>query len=669
MENRNVVEAECNMENSELIKFVVSTGVTNTTVDATTNITTDISNVTNANSINQVRPIEILYCDPEKAPDSDLGKGSYGEVYFDVKGNAVKIFSEPVDNYLEYSTSSFREITHMLTIQDEKTDIPVVPKIHSIVMGNSFGFTMDKYVCSLNNLLRKPTDQTISKAHTECLDYLVTNLDYFVFKLVYVLAIAQSKSIVHRDVKPCNILIGKNYDIILADWGLSYTKSKVPLVNEFDCEVVTIWYRCPEELLKIYDYCSSYSIDMWSIGIIMLEMLDGRSGLIGRDDEVKSLARIVKLLGFPKDPMTVKAIHNMITKNKVINFPTGSPNTDIIKYICQRIDKLPPFCESFIVACLKWSPNDRITPMQALNHPFLSGFSDTKTLLHYKLTTQNDFTRMIDSIGLGAISYDNIVGNNDWYFFGKPNVLLGEHLTYRDKYVWCYFNFSGSLQIRTLCVMYTDKLMELGPITSTNGNKLESFDINLVCAVYAIVARIFGDQYIEIEDFKKCYKTNDITNEHITFYFKQIIIKFGCYFPTKSCASFQYFLLHMPHQIKHFYRVICTDIMVSGKYIGYMENDLFFVIIDIIKKYCYRSDKNRSKIITFDCYMKNIETFKHSYIERNKILYAQNDLTTSDSTTSSVSAVLSNLETDDIFTIKAIDYIDGPEKGIIFMKD
>ena len=50
---------------------------------------------------------------------------------------------------------------------------------------------------------------------------LVEHLDKIVFKLVYALAMAQDNMIIHRDIKPQNILINADYDVAVADWGIS----------------------------------------------------------------------------------------------------------------------------------------------------------------------------------------------------------------------------------------------------------------------------------------------------------------------------------------------------------------------------------------------------------------------------------------------------------------
>ena len=72
----------------------------------------------------------------------------------------------------------------------------------------------------------------------------------------------------HRDLKPANLLITEDNHLKIADFGMA-KEIGIPS-KELSCNVVTLWYRPPDVLLgSQYDY----SIDIWSVGCIMGELL------------------------------------------------------------------------------------------------------------------------------------------------------------------------------------------------------------------------------------------------------------------------------------------------------------------------------------------------------------------------------------------------------------
>ncbi|NXE44568.1 CDK5 kinase, partial [Ptilorrhoa leucosticta] len=96
----------------------------------------------------------------------------------------------------------------------------------------------------------------------------------FMYQLLKGLAFCHSRNVLHRDLKPQNLLINRNGELKLADFGLARAFG-IP-VRCYSAEVVTLWYRPPDVLFgaKLY----STSIDMWSAGCIFAGALGGRGG-------------------------------------------------------------------------------------------------------------------------------------------------------------------------------------------------------------------------------------------------------------------------------------------------------------------------------------------------------------------------------------------------------
>ena len=108
---------------------------------------------------------------------------------------------------------------------------------------------------------------------------------YFVYQTLRALKTMHSADIVHRDLKPANLLLNANCDLKVCDFGLARsTRSTNPggkeagLMTEY---VATRWYRAPEIMLSFKMYTKA--IEVWAVGCILAELLNGRPLFPGRD--------------------------------------------------------------------------------------------------------------------------------------------------------------------------------------------------------------------------------------------------------------------------------------------------------------------------------------------------------------------------------------------------
>ena len=107
-----------------------------------------------------------------------------------------------------------------------------------------------------------------------------------------------SAKVLHRDLKPQNLLINREGELKLADFGLARAFG-IP-VRSFTHEVVTLWYRAPDVLMGNKRY--STQVDIWALGCIFAEMHNGRPLFPGAND-ADQLDHIFRHMGTP-DPAT-----------------------------------------------------------------------------------------------------------------------------------------------------------------------------------------------------------------------------------------------------------------------------------------------------------------------------------------------------------------------------
>lgn len=118
----------------------------------------------------------------------------------------------------------------------------------------------------------------------------------FMYQLLKGIDFCHKNRVLHRDLKPQNLLINSKGQLKLGDFGLARAFG-IP-VNTFSNEVVTLWYRAPDVLLGSRTY--NTSIDIWSAGCIMAEMFTGRPLFPGTTNE-DQIIRIFRIMGTPTE--------------------------------------------------------------------------------------------------------------------------------------------------------------------------------------------------------------------------------------------------------------------------------------------------------------------------------------------------------------------------------
>jgi dual specificity tyrosine-phosphorylation-regulated kinase 2/3/4 len=196
----------------------------------------------------------------------------------------------------------------------------------------------------------------------------MTVMREYSLQLVNALKCLEEVGVVHCDLKPDNILLDKEGKLRLIDFGCAcFQKSATP------CYAQSRHYRAPEVMLETGLSCS---VDMWSLGCILAEMAKGKV-LFPGDNEKQQLAFVMELLGKPP-----KGLVSHSTKRAQFFEPSGAPKQVHSSKGCPIFPGslslslyLSGCCKSFIdfiSRCLDWNPQSRLTPQQALEHPWFT---------------------------------------------------------------------------------------------------------------------------------------------------------------------------------------------------------------------------------------------------------------------------------------------------------
>jgi cyclin-dependent kinase len=180
----------------------------------------------------------------------------------------------------------------------------------------------------------------------------------FLFQLLTGIAYCHHHRVLHRDLKPQNLLINREGELKLADFGLARAFG-IP-VRSYTHEVVTLWYRAPDVLLGSRKY--STPVDIWSVGCIFAEMVNGYPLFTGTSEETQ-LDTIFRHLGTPNESVFPGVTELPDWKN---DFPRYAiPST-----LRELVPRLDPVGVELLEAMLVYDPARRISAQAARKHPY-----------------------------------------------------------------------------------------------------------------------------------------------------------------------------------------------------------------------------------------------------------------------------------------------------------
>jgi len=195
------------------------------------------------------------------------------------------------------------------------------------------------------------------------------HVQYFTAQLLAGIAYLHRCNVVHRDLKPGNVLVDRNCKLKICDFGLARSCSRQ---EDRDSQqlltmyVTTRWYRAPELLCFNVSYGSP--VDMWSVGCIVAELF-GRQPLFKGTDPRNQLEQIMTVIGRPADE-DLEAIMNEGAVNYIESLPRTQESLE------EKLPTATPPALDLIRRLLVFNPNKRITAEEARQHAYVQEYNE-----------------------------------------------------------------------------------------------------------------------------------------------------------------------------------------------------------------------------------------------------------------------------------------------------
>uniref|UniRef100_A0A4W6D381 mitogen-activated protein kinase n=1 Tax=Lates calcarifer TaxID=8187 RepID=A0A4W6D381_LATCA len=187
-------------------------------------------------------------------------------------------------------------------------------------------------------------------------------VQFLVYQMLKGLKYIHSAGIIHRDLKPGNLAINPDCELKILDFGLARQADA-----EMTGYVVTRWYRAPEVILNWMHY--TQTVDIWSAGCIMAEMLLGKPLFKGSD-------RILNCCNVSFPCVTCLSLSLSLSqqaKNYIRNLPKV-PKKDLHSVFSKASSNAVCVLEKMLLL----DPEQRVSASEALELPFFSEFRDTE---------------------------------------------------------------------------------------------------------------------------------------------------------------------------------------------------------------------------------------------------------------------------------------------------
>jgi len=300
-----------------------------------------------------------------------LGKGAYGIVWkaTDKKSKETVALKKIFDAFQNATDAqrTFREISFLQQMDGHEN----IVQLYNVLKADNDRdiYLIFEYMeTDLHAVIRANILEEIHK-------------QYIMYQSFKALMYMHSADLVHRDMKPSNLLLNSECLMKVADFGLARSLLQGteadpinPVLTDY---VATRWYRAPEILLGSTRY--GKAVDMWSLGCIFGEMLSGKPVFPGTST-LNQLEKICEITGKPTEAQIV-----------AMRSPFAATMLDSLQYPAEAkgwstlFPNATPTALDLLVKLMQFDPNHRMTAMDGLRHPYCAQFHDAES--EYTATT------------------------------------------------------------------------------------------------------------------------------------------------------------------------------------------------------------------------------------------------------------------------------------------
>jgi len=310
-----------------------------------------------------------------------LGKGAYGIVWKALeKKTKEQVALKKVFDAFQNSTDAqrtYREVVYLLQMDHEN-----IIKLNSVIKADN-----DKDLYLVFEYMETDLHATIRANILEEI-----HKQYIMYQAFKALAYMHSASLIHRDMKPANLLLNSECLMKVADFGLARSlNSMLSSEDRMDTMtdyVATRWYRAPEILVGSTQYGAK--ADLWSLGCIFGEMINAKP-VFGGTSTLNQLEVISELLGHPS-PEQVASLKSTFATTMYENVSgsgseSGSeggiaalPEKERKARFVTKFPTASPYAIDLLMSSLMYDPEKRISPEEGMVHPYCVQFHDTESV-------------------------------------------------------------------------------------------------------------------------------------------------------------------------------------------------------------------------------------------------------------------------------------------------